>query len=149
MAADGHKSRRAALCALAGASVLVVPTIGAIASSFPDPIFAAIERHRSAYQSLNATRSAMQDLISEREVSKAEWDAYDRAHESEDAAFDKLVTDKPKESLQRCCDRRTLLRLVESHACWGFDTCTLHRQRDQRSSSSSRILQQVVDASTL
>ena len=34
----------------------------------------------------------MQDLISEREVSKAEWDAYDRAHENEDAAFDELLT---------------------------------------------------------
>ena len=38
----------------------------------------------------------MQDLISEREVSKAEWDAYDRAHENENAAFDALLTAPPE-----------------------------------------------------
>jgi hypothetical protein len=41
----------------------------------------------------------MQDLISEREVSKAEWDAYDRAHVNEDAAFDELLTAPPETSL--------------------------------------------------
>ena len=95
-AADGHKTRRAALCALAGVSALAIPIVTASASARPDPIFTAIRRHRSSYQSLEATRYAMQDLISEREVSKAEWDAYDRAHENEDAAFDELVADEPK-----------------------------------------------------
>jgi len=98
-AADGHKTRRAALCALAGVSALAIPIVTASAGARPDPIFAAIRRHRSAYQSLKATRFAMQDLISEREVSKAEWDAYDRAHENEDAAFDELLTVLPETSL--------------------------------------------------
>ena len=98
-AADGHKTRRAALRTLVGASALAVPIVAASASVRPDAILAAIERHRSAYQSLKATRFAMQDLISEREVSKAEWDAYDRAHENENAAFDALLTAPPETSL--------------------------------------------------
>jgi hypothetical protein len=96
MIIEDHKTRRAALRTLAGVSALAIPIVTASASARPDPIFTAIRRHRSAYQSLEATRVAMQDLISEREVSKAEWDAYDRAHENEDAAFDELVTDGPK-----------------------------------------------------
>jgi hypothetical protein len=91
MIIEDRKTRRAALCALAGVSALAIPIVTASASARPDPIFTAITRHRSAYQSLKATRFAMQDLISEREVSKAEWDAYDRAHENEDAAFDELL----------------------------------------------------------
>jgi hypothetical protein len=93
---EDHKTRRTALRALAGVSALAIPIVTASASTRLDPIFTAIRRHRSAYQSLQATRLAMQDLISEREVSKTEWDAYDRAHENEDAAFDELVTDEPK-----------------------------------------------------
>ena len=39
----------------------------------------------------------MDDLInaSEREVSDAEWDAYERARATEDAAFDELLTRAP------------------------------------------------------
>jgi hypothetical protein len=84
------KTRRVALRALAGASFLVAPTIGAIASSFPDPIFAAIERHRVAYGAREATRFAIDDLINNPEgrlVSEAEWDALDRAHEGENATL--------------------------------------------------------------
>jgi len=96
MIVEDRKTRRAALRTLAGVSALAIPIVTASASARPDPIFIAIRRHRSAYQILQATRFAMQDLISEREVSQAEWDAYDRAHENEDAAFDELVTDEPK-----------------------------------------------------
>jgi len=99
MSADGHKTRRAALRALAGASVLVVPTIGAIAGSFRDPIFAAIERHKSAYEARGATSFAINDLINTpegRAVSEAEWDALERAHQNENAAFDALLTAPPE-----------------------------------------------------
>ena len=51
----------------------------------------------------------MQDLISEREVSKAEWDAYDRAHENENAAFDALLTAPPETSLGM---RATIAHLI-------------------------------------
>jgi len=97
MAAEGHKTRRAALRALFGASALAIPTIGAISDALSDPIFAAIERHRAACIARDATRFTMDDLInaSEREVSDAEWDAYERAHEDEDAAFDELLTRVP------------------------------------------------------
>jgi hypothetical protein len=44
MAAQGHKTRRAALRVLAGASALSVPTISAIAGALSDPIFVAIDR---------------------------------------------------------------------------------------------------------
>jgi hypothetical protein len=96
MAADGHKTRRAALGALAGASALAIPAISASASALPDPIFTAIERHKAACNALDATRFAMDDIINTRETSQAEWDAYDRAHENEDAAFQGLLTDAPK-----------------------------------------------------
>jgi hypothetical protein len=99
MTADGHKTRRAALRVLAGASVLVVPTIGAIAGSFQDPIFVAIERHKSAYEAREATSFAIDDQINNpegRAVSEAEWDALERAHENENAAFDALLTAPPE-----------------------------------------------------
>jgi hypothetical protein len=48
MAAEGHKTRRAALRVLAGASALAIPTISSIAAALPDPIFTAIERHKAA-----------------------------------------------------------------------------------------------------
>jgi hypothetical protein len=84
MIIEDRKTRRAALCTLAGVSALAIPIVTASVSARADPIFTATRRHRSAYQSLKATRSAMQALISEREVSKAEWDTYDRAHENEE-----------------------------------------------------------------
>ena len=42
MAAEGHKSRRAALRALVGASALAIPAIGTGVSALGDPILAAI-----------------------------------------------------------------------------------------------------------
>jgi hypothetical protein len=96
--AEGHKTRRAALCALAGASALAIPTISAIADGFSDPIFVAIERHKAAFKAREATSFALDDLMNNpegREVSQAEWDAYDRARATEDAAFDELLTGTP------------------------------------------------------
>jgi hypothetical protein len=93
-AAAGHKSRRAALRALAGVSALAVSTISAIADALPDPIFIAIERHKAAYIAREATSFALDDSMNNPEaggVSDAEWDAYDRARAAEDAAFDELL----------------------------------------------------------
>jgi len=42
-------------------------------------------------------------------VSKAEWDAYDRAHENENAAFDALLTAPPETSLGM---RATIAHLI-------------------------------------
>ena len=109
MIIEDRKTRRVALRTLAGVSALAIPIVTASAGARPDPIFAAIRRHRSAYQSLKATRFAMQDLISEREVSKAEWVAYDRAHENENAAFDALLTAPPETSLGM---RATIAHLI-------------------------------------
>ena len=92
MAAEGHKTRRAALRALVGASALAIPTISAIADAISDPIFVAIERHKAAYNAREATSFALDDLMNNREVSQAEWDACDRARAAEDAAFDELLT---------------------------------------------------------
>jgi hypothetical protein len=100
--AGGHQTRRSALRALAGASVLLRPTIGAIAGSLKDPIFAAIESHKAAYEARKAASFAIDDLIHNpeaREVSEAEWDALEQAHENENAAFDALLTAPPVTSL--------------------------------------------------
>ena len=102
LAADGHKTRRAALRALAGPSVLVFPTISSLASTFRDPVFTAIARHKAGYEACLATRFAIDDLINNpeaREVSEAEWDALQRAHENENAAFGLLLTAPPETSL--------------------------------------------------
>ncbi len=102
MAAEGHKTRRAALHALVGASALAMPTISSFASALGDPIFAAIERHKAAYEAALATSFAMDDVINTREASDAEWDALwdalDRARKDEDAAFDDLLTNAPETS---------------------------------------------------
>ena len=62
IAAETHKTRRAALRALAGASALAVPVIAASSFMLPDPIFAAIERHKAAYEACEATSFAIDDL---------------------------------------------------------------------------------------
>jgi hypothetical protein len=98
MATEGYKTRRAALRALTGASALAIPTINAIADALSDPIFVAIERRKVACNAREATSFALDDLMNNpegREVSEAEWDAYDRARATEDAAFDELLTRAP------------------------------------------------------
>jgi len=98
IAVEAHKTRRAALRALVGAGALAIPTIGAIAGARPDPILAAIERHKAAYEAALALSFAIDDVIytPEREVSEAEWEALQRAHENENAAFEALLTAAPE-----------------------------------------------------
>jgi hypothetical protein len=104
IAVQGHKTRRAALRALVGASALAIPAIGAsasISSALGDPILAAIERHRAAYEAVLASRFAIDDMIHTpegRKVSQAEWEAFERAHENEDAAFGQLLKGAPETS---------------------------------------------------
>ncbi len=98
-AADGYTTRRAALRALVGASALAMPTISSFASALGDPIFAAIARHKAAYEAALKLSFAVDDLINNpegREVSEAEWDALDRARKDEDAAFSELLTRAPE-----------------------------------------------------
>ncbi len=94
MAAEGHKTRRAALRALVGASALAIPAI--TASTVGDPIFPAIARHKAAYGAYQTLSFAMDDVIDAREVSDTEWDALDRARKDEDAAFGHLLTGAPQ-----------------------------------------------------
>ena len=99
MAAEGYKTRRAALRALVGAGALAVPAIGSIAAASGDPIFAAIERHKAAFDAREAASFAIDDLINNpegRELSQADWDAYERARDNEDAAFGQLLTGAPE-----------------------------------------------------
>ncbi len=75
-----------------------IPTIGTIADALSDPIFVATERHKAACDAREATSFAGDDLMNNpeaREVSDAEWDAYDRARAVEDAAFDELLMRAP------------------------------------------------------
>jgi hypothetical protein len=99
IAAEDQQTRRAALRALAGVSALAIPTIGGIASGLPDPILTAIERHKAAYEAALALSFAIDDAIHTpegREVSDAEWDAYYRAREHEEAVFDELLAGAPE-----------------------------------------------------
>ena len=96
IAADGQKTRRAALRALVGASALAIPTIGSVASALGDPIFTAIERHKAAYDAYQTLSFAVDDVINTREASDAEWDACDRARMYEAAAFDELLSKAPE-----------------------------------------------------
>ena len=99
-AADGYTTRRAALRTLVGASALAMPTISSFASALGDPIFAAIERHKAAYDTHQTLSFAIDDVINTREASDAEWDALwdalDRARKDEDVAFDDLLAGAPE-----------------------------------------------------
>ena len=96
---EGRKTRRAALGALVAAGALAIPTIVSIASSFADPIFSAVARHKSAYDAAVALRFTIDDIINNPEgrgVTEAEWEACDRAWEDEDATFDQLLACPPR-----------------------------------------------------
>ena len=59
----------------------------------------AIGLHKAAYEAREATSLAIDELINNpegRAVSEAEWDAWERAHENENAAFDALLTAPPE-----------------------------------------------------
>ncbi len=99
---EGHATRRAALGVLVGVGALGIPAIGSIASTLGDPVFAAIARHNAAFEARKAARFAIDDQINNPEgceVSEAKWDAFQRAHENENAAFDALLTAAPETSL--------------------------------------------------
>ena len=99
--AEGRKTRRAALGALAAAIALAIPAIGSVASPLADPIFTAIARHKTAHHAALAVSFAIDDLLNSpegRDVTQAEWDAYERARENEDAAFESLLTAAPETS---------------------------------------------------
>jgi hypothetical protein len=95
MPAGGHKTRRAALGALA--SALAIPRICATAA-LPDPIFVAIERHSAAWAIVATMAPAVDEVAAMRkgrEVSQVDWDAYERASALDEAALDGLLTTPP------------------------------------------------------
>ncbi len=94
--AEGYKTHRAALGALA--SALVIPKIAARAAT-ADPIFAAIERHKTAWRAVGALSPSIDDVAAMRkgrEVARAERDAYERASATEENALDELLTTTPE-----------------------------------------------------
>jgi hypothetical protein len=93
--AEGHRTRRAALGALA--SALAIPKIGAMAA-LPDPIFAAIERHSAAWAIVATMAPAVDEVAAMRkgrEIAQVDWDAYERASALAEAALDSLLTMPP------------------------------------------------------
>ncbi len=97
IAAEGHKTRRAALHALASASALVIPKVAARAAT-ADPIITAIERHKAAWTTVGAMAPTVDEVVAMREgreVARAEWDAYQRASAMEKQALDQLLATAP------------------------------------------------------
>jgi hypothetical protein len=95
LAAEGDKTRRAALGALA--SALIIPKIDARAAT-ADPIFAAIERHNVAWTAVGALSPSIDDVAAMRkgrDVSQSEWDAYERASATEENALSELLATTP------------------------------------------------------
>src|SRR5271154_634193 len=65
-------NRRAAVASIASAGALIVPTVAAMAAPAPvDPIFAAIERHRVAFDAWGDVL-ARQDVLPEDELIRVE-----------------------------------------------------------------------------
>jgi hypothetical protein len=95
MAAGGHKTRRAALGALA--SALAIPKIAAMAA-LPDPIFAAIERHRSTWAAVEAMAPIVDEVAAMRKgrkVTQADWEASERASAMDEQALNLLLNTAP------------------------------------------------------
>jgi hypothetical protein len=96
MPAGGHTTRRAALGALAGA--LATPTITLFAAALPDPIFAAIERHKAAWAAVGAMTRAVDEVAAireGREITQADWDASERGSAMEEHALNAILNTAP------------------------------------------------------
>ncbi len=94
--AEGYKTHRAALGALA--SALVIPKIAARAAT-ADPIFAAIERHKIAWRTVGALSRSIDDVAAMRkgrEVARAERYAFERANATADLALEELLATAPE-----------------------------------------------------
>jgi hypothetical protein len=98
--------RRAALRFVAGAPALAATAAMAAAAGIPaahgisqiDPIFAAIERHKGAWEAFGATCSRTDHVLAEqegREVTEADEAAWRAANELEEDVFEALVTLPP------------------------------------------------------
>ncbi len=98
ISAGGHATRRAALGALVGgAATVALPPISAAAAP-PDPILAAIERHRAAWAAVGALAPSVDDVAAlrrGREITQVDWDGYERASAREQQALDELLTVAP------------------------------------------------------
>jgi hypothetical protein len=93
------KSRRDALGLFASASAFAVTPVAAIAAGLEvDPIFAAIKRHHEAWRAFDAACPWTDDVVAKREgreVTEADEAAYEAANETEERAFEALVTLPP------------------------------------------------------
>jgi hypothetical protein len=92
-----NTTRRAVMAGLAAAPVAGLPAVaGAVAGN--DPIFAAIERHKSAWRAFLPTCDLTDEVLAKqqgREVSEADEAAYEAAGDAETEALDALVETAP------------------------------------------------------
>jgi hypothetical protein len=98
MAAEGHKTRRAALRTFVGVSAFAIRTIRSIGSALGDPIFPVIERHLATWRAVEALVPTIDAVAAERrgrEVTQADWDAYEGARTLEDRTLEELLATPP------------------------------------------------------
>jgi hypothetical protein len=97
MHANGHMTRRDVFTRMAGAVALAVGNIGPAVAS-PDPILAAIERHRAAWFVAGDLCHAVDEVAAARrgqKVAQADWDAFERASANAEHALDELLATPP------------------------------------------------------
>ena len=98
MAAEGHKTRRAALRTFVGASGFAIRTICSIGSALGVPIFPVIERHLVTWRAVEALVPTIDAVAAERqgrEVTQADRDAFERARTLEDRTLEDLLATPP------------------------------------------------------
>ncbi len=98
MPAEGLKTRRAALGALASLPALVAAPAAAFAAgvSIPDPIHAAIERHQKAWDRLTAAINPADEVLAKsegRKVTDAERNEHEAALAAEEFRADGACRD--------------------------------------------------------
>ena len=96
---DQNKSRRAALGLFAGAGALAIaPAVAIAATNEPDPIFAAIERHKEAWQAFSAACDPTDEISADQEgraITEDDEAAWDASEEAEREAFYEAIGTAP------------------------------------------------------
>jgi hypothetical protein len=104
-----NSSRRLFLAAGSAAAVFATVKRAAASTAGADPIFAAIERHKLAFDTFCATCSRTDDVLAQeqgREVTEADEAAYAAANDAEDEAIETLIQTAP--TTAQACGRRSL-----------------------------------------
>ena len=96
MSAESRVTRRAALGALAGASIF--PQISDIVAEQADPVIAVLQRHKAVWVAADAPSPSVDDVLAKRKGRKAsqvDRDAHERASSREAEALDELLATPP------------------------------------------------------